>query len=211
MLRDGRKAKTLQVRPDRRRSRDRPLHGALDRGRRVSRRSLLQSHKPRCRAGNRHAAAGLRAEMEPLFPERVGTADRGRAGKAGTRGSLDAPRHPLGRRRSQYTAAAGGAGGGFFKRRCADRRHARMDLHQPGDQPVFLSCTRGRMDPDPLAHPRRRQWRRADHGDVERPQRSLCRSDAGDDIRKAASQPEASVAPQPPTQRARPPRQHPPA
>ena len=67
----------------------------------------------------------------------------------------------------------------------ADRRHARMDLHQSGDQPVFLPPAGGRMDPDPLAHPRRRQWRRADHGDLERPRGPVRRSDAGDDVRAA--------------------------
>ena len=37
MLRDGRKAKTMQVRLIGRRRRDRPLHGAVDRARRASR------------------------------------------------------------------------------------------------------------------------------------------------------------------------------
>ena len=63
-----------------------------------------------------------------------------------------------------------------------DRRHARMDLYQSRDQPLFLPPAGGRMDLDPLAHPRRCQWRGADHGDAQRPAGSVCGSDAGDDL-----------------------------
>ena len=47
---------------------------------------------------------------------------------------------------------------------------------------VFLSRAGGRMDPGPVLHPRRCQWRRTDHGDAKRPQGAVCRSDAGDEL-----------------------------
>ncbi len=83
MLRDGRKAKTMQVRL---------MDGDVEIGRCTALLTAQGGESPAdpfsesrgddAAAGNGHAAAGLRAEMEPLFPERIGAADRGRAGKS---------------------------------------------------------------------------------------------------------------------------------
>src|SRR4051812_32175711 len=58
-------------------------------------------------------------------------------------------------------------------------------FYQSRNQPVFLSRPGRRMDPGPLAHPGRRQRRGTDHGELERPARAVRRGDAGDDVRAA--------------------------
>jgi hypothetical protein len=63
----------------------------------------------------------------------------------------------------------------------------RMDLHQPRDQPVFLPPAGGRLDPDSIAHACGRQRRGADDGKPERSQGRVRGSIAGHDLRAARS------------------------
>ncbi|WP_312015980.1 acyl-CoA thioesterase domain-containing protein [Bradyrhizobium sp. JYMT SZCCT0428] len=72
MLRDGRKAKTIQVRlTDGESEIGRCTALLTAQGSESPADPFLQKFGQRCTAGARHTAAGVCAEMEPLFPERV--------------------------------------------------------------------------------------------------------------------------------------------
>ena len=69
MLRDGRKAKTMQVRLMDGETEISRLHRFADEAGRIPFRSVCKGRRRRRRAGDRHAAAGPCAKMEPLFSD----------------------------------------------------------------------------------------------------------------------------------------------
>ncbi|MGY3357718.1 hypothetical protein ACVWZK_004381 [Bradyrhizobium sp. GM0.4] len=87
LLRDGRKAKTAQVRL---------MDGETEIGRCTALLTAPSGESPvdpfarPATIDKRRSTGGLRAEMEPVFPERGGAADRGRAGEARPGRRLDA-------------------------------------------------------------------------------------------------------------------------
>ena len=173
MLRDGRKAKTLQVRL---------LDGDTEIGRCTALLTAQGSETPVdpfSKAVGQRCAAPEAGTPPPSFAQkwsryfqnvsvRLIEGALEKPGPAAAWMRLDAPMVE-GETNTPLLQAVQAAD--FSSGVGTDRRHAAMDLHQSRDQPVFLPTAGGRMDPDPLAHPGRRQWRGADHGKPERPPR----------------------------------------